>query len=149
MTHVIGVAAVIHDGMGNVLLQHRKKDPGSGLYVLPGGRLDEADPQIGIARECKEELALAARPYSFAQVMFATDTLGDGSPLIMLYFYTKINRRIEVLENLEPDKCHGLHWFSYLDLPFPKMWANDARACMAANRLHGLQALSWSIKHDE
>lgn len=137
MNHTIGVAAVIHDGQGNILFQHRKKEPGAGRYVLPGGKLDEADPLTGIARELKEELNLEVL-HTLAlsrEIFFAHDVLGDGTPMIMLYYLLRIDRETQIVENMEPEKCYGLHWISYSKIPRAQMWANDLLAIWTANRI--------------
>lgn len=133
MKHEVAVAAVLFDNKGSILLEHRAKDPGSGLYVLVGGMLDEADPREGLAREVKEEVGLDIQPSRFTPVYSAFDKKGDGSPLIMLYFAASIERGTE--RNMEPGKCHGLHWFRPYRLPTEEMWMNDRGAISYADTI--------------
>jgi 8-oxo-dGTP pyrophosphatase MutT (NUDIX family) len=131
MNHVIGVAAVLFAGT-EVLLQDRAKDPGRGLYVLPGGRLDEADPACGVRRELKEELGLDIPLYhEMRPVHHAMDKLLDGKPVLMLYFAADISHLRGSEVNMEPHKCDGLMWRSAYSLP-PNMWDNDRAAVHAA-----------------
>lgn len=134
--HMVGVAAVLSDGEGNVLLQHRAKEPGAGLYVLPGGRLDEKIPVVGIRRELKEELGIDST--ILCEIYFAHDEHPSGEPFLMLYFAGFIKRGTE--ENLEPHKCHSLVWRPVRHIVHSTdMWANDKHAIMAANSLLHLQ----------
>lgn len=137
-THVIGVACIIQDPQnGRVLLQHRAKDPGSGLYVLPGGKLEAERADVGMARELREELCLDLDPAGLRPVWHANDTLGNGDPLLMLYF--RAYAFAGEVRNAEPEKCHGLVWshiytfaeadpLHFMNLP---MWENDRQALRA------------------
>ncbi len=130
MNHVIGVAAVLYDELGNVLLQHRRKEPGYGLHVLPGGRLDEPSPHKGIVRELKEELGIEINTSSVIPIWVADDILIDGSPMVMIYFSVWINNENKAkLQNMEPEKCYGIHWRPALEALHAKdMWLNDRLA---------------------
>jgi 8-oxo-dGTP diphosphatase len=131
MKHEIAVAAVLFDDRGSILLEHRAKEPGKDLYVLPGGMLDEPDPREGLAREVKEELGIEIHPGLFTPVYTAFDKKKDGEPLIMLYYAAKIRRGTE--RNMEPNKCYGLHWFNLYKLPSAQMWLNDRGAISYAD----------------
>src|SRR3569833_4360658 len=100
MTFVGGVATVFFDHDLNLLLQHRAKDPGHGLLVLPGGRMDEPDPRAAMVREIKEELGLTIAPFELKPCWFAPDIMISGAPLLMMYF-TAIIRQDQV-RNAEP-----------------------------------------------
>jgi 8-oxo-dGTP diphosphatase len=133
MKHEIGVAAVLFDDKGSVLLEHRGKHPGFGLYVLVGGMLDEPDPREGVAREVKEEVGLDIHPSRFTPVYSALHTHEDGHHSIMLYFACRIERGTE--RNMEPHKCQGLHWFKPYRLPTEEMWVNDRGAVSYADSI--------------
>lgn len=126
MKYVLGVAAVISDGHGKVLLQQRRKHPGFGLDVLSGGRVDDETPIQAIIRELKEELGIDANPDYLHPVHFGTDVLESGEPMVMLYYATQIVRGSE--RNMEPSKCAGLVWYDCEKLPRNNMWANDFAA---------------------
>ena len=126
MKYVLGVAAVLSDGHGNVLLQQRRKHPGFGLEVLSGGRVDDETPIQAIVRELKEEIGIDANPNCLYPVHFGTDILESGEPMIMLYYAAQIVRGSE--RNMEPAKCAGLVWYDCEELPRNNMWANDFAA---------------------
>lgn len=55
------VAAIVADDQGRVLLLERAKDPGKGLYGLPGGFVDVGEKlEEAVLRETLEELNLTA-----------------------------------------------------------------------------------------
>lgn len=136
MNHTIGVAAVLFDDAGCVLLQQRTKHPGHGYLVLPGGKLDELDPIIGMRRELTEELGikdLHMPPlHSFT---FAHDN-SQNFPVMMLYYRGMIHPS-KVL-NAEPEKCSGLVWQDPNKLP-SNMWDNDVIAILKAMQLYGMR----------
>lgn len=133
MNFVGGVACVLFDSKWNVLLQHRAKEPGHGLRVLPGGRMDEPDPRAAIVRELKEELAFTIAPYDLTPCWFAPDILITGEPLLMTYYVGFAEQHH--VRNAEPHKCYGLDWIPFSSpmamLPHD-MWANDKAAIIAA-----------------
>lgn len=57
------VAAVVHDAEGRLLLVRRGREPGRGLWSLPGGRVEAGETDAeAVAREVAEETGLAVRP---------------------------------------------------------------------------------------
>ena len=66
---LVGVAAVIFDRAGRVLLVKRGRPPRAGTWGLPGGLLDLGERLVdGVRREVREELSLIhisepTRPY--------------------------------------------------------------------------------------
>lgn len=126
--HHVGVAVVVWSG-NEVLLQHRRKDHGHGKYVLVGGTMDEADPVDAALRELKEELGVSIPRvvHGLTPVWFANDMKSDGSPYLMLYYALNFARRRGTEQNMEPDKCYGLHWCKFDHLPLD-MWPNDLMA---------------------
>src|ERR1700753_1347635 len=57
------VGATAYDDEGRILLVRRRNDPGSGLWSVPGGRVEpgETDTQA-VIREMAEETGLAVEP---------------------------------------------------------------------------------------
>jgi ADP-ribose pyrophosphatase YjhB (NUDIX family) len=57
------VGALAYDGDGRLLLIRRRNDPGSGLWSVPGGRVEpgESDAQA-VVREMAEETGLMVEP---------------------------------------------------------------------------------------
>jgi len=61
MTPIVAVGAFVFDGDGRVLLVERAKDPGKGLWTVPGGRLEPRETLAqAVAREVREETGLIA-----------------------------------------------------------------------------------------
>ncbi|MDQ1688884.1 MAG: 8-oxo-dGTP diphosphatase [Frankiaceae bacterium] len=53
------VGGVAHDRAGRVLLVLRGRDPGAGLWSIPGGRVEAGEtPEGAVAREMREETGL-------------------------------------------------------------------------------------------
>ena len=60
------VAAIIHNDQAQVLLTRRNIPPFKGLWILPGGHIDDYEAaQTAIVREVKEETGL-----DFAAIFF-------------------------------------------------------------------------------
>lgn len=60
------VGAVIRDGEGRLLLIRRGREPGKGLWSIPGGRVEagESDEEA-VVREVREETGLVVMPGPF------------------------------------------------------------------------------------
>lgn len=60
----IGVAGLITRYSGDILLGRRGKDPNRGLYVLPGGGLQEGESlEAALCREVDEETGFKVTPF--------------------------------------------------------------------------------------
>jgi 8-oxo-dGTP pyrophosphatase MutT (NUDIX family) len=137
---LLGVACVVYNQLGQVLLQERDVEHGRGLWVLPGGKLDEDDPFKGTQRELKEELNIDVLYFALRSVFHAYDVKDDGkTPFIMLYYATLYIGPAP--QNMEPSKCKALKWFYLDELPVSQMWDNDVSAIEAANRINHLSVL--------
>jgi ADP-ribose pyrophosphatase YjhB (NUDIX family) len=56
------VGAVVHDGVGRLLLIRRGQEPSRGLWSLPGGRVEPGESlEEAVVREVREETALDVR----------------------------------------------------------------------------------------
>jgi 8-oxo-dGTP diphosphatase len=56
----VAVAAAVFNHRGDVLLIQRDREPGAGLWTLPGGKLEAFEKIIdGVAREIREETGIA------------------------------------------------------------------------------------------
>lgn len=66
---------------GHVLVVRRTKAPYAGAYSLPGGRLAEGEsPEVGAARELREETGIAAPKLD----PFATTLAGEYRVLVLV-----------------------------------------------------------------
>jgi len=64
--HSVPGAQALVERDGRVLLGRRRFDPGRGLWDLPGGFLEEAEPPLdGLRRELREETGLDIEPTAF------------------------------------------------------------------------------------
>lgn len=132
-THVVGVACVLFDSYGNVLLQQRTKDPGRGLLVVPGGRMDIVNPVMEMKRELTEELGIVINAFHLTSFHFSSfDSEGEFPAGIMLYYWARTPRSTP--RNMEPDKCAGLTWIAPTALPL-NMWESDRKAVQIAFKL--------------
>jgi ADP-ribose pyrophosphatase YjhB (NUDIX family) len=60
------VGAVIRDGEGRLLLIRRGREPGKGLWSIPGGRVEAGESdQEAVVREVREETGLVVTPGPF------------------------------------------------------------------------------------
>lgn len=131
--HVIVVAGVvIHES--SYVLQRRVHDvdaSGTGLLVLPGGKMEEPDPAQALRRELAEELGLLVHENQMTPLH-----IDYGTGYVMLYYRVDITAQQKAsIKNMEPEKCSGLEWHTlYNDLPTP-MWDNDMRALQSAYEL--------------
>lgn len=57
------VGGLVYDGAGRLLLVRRANEPGSGLWSVPGGRVEAGETDAeALVREMAEETGLAVRP---------------------------------------------------------------------------------------
>lgn len=109
-----GVAAFIVNSEQKVLLLLRKKDPQSGCWTIPGGKVTQDESfQSAIVREVKEETGTDIAIAGLLTVTQPQDPQGRiwFSPV----FLAKIVKG--VVHNAEPDIHQQLDWFSLSDIP--------------------------------
>ena len=95
-THYFGpcaaVGAIITDPSGQILLLVRGKDPGKGLYGLPGGFVDPGETaEQALEREAMEEIGLAVRDLQYL-ASFPNEYAYDGAilPVTDLFFVVTV-----------------------------------------------------------
>ena len=68
--------AVVRDEAGRLLIVRRGREPGAGLWSLPGGRIEPGEtPQAAAAREVREETGLEVE----VGAVLITALVGDGA----------------------------------------------------------------------
>jgi len=81
------VAAALVDDSGRVLVQRRPPGkPMAGLWEFPGGKVESGElPELALARELSEELAITLDAAALAPAAFASEALGERHLLLLLY----------------------------------------------------------------
>lgn len=88
MTPVLGVAAIVFDRAGRVLLIERGKAPDAGRWSVPGGRLEPAETIAqGVAREVREETGLVVEVGALACVI---ERIGDDHHFVILDYVARV-----------------------------------------------------------
>jgi 8-oxo-dGTP diphosphatase len=88
MTPIVAVGAFIFDREGRVLLVERGKDPGKGLWTVPGGRLEPRETLAqAVAREVREETGLIVEVGALACVV---ERMGDDFHFVILDYLAHV-----------------------------------------------------------
>lgn len=99
-----------------VLLSLRKGGYAAGLWQVPSGHLEAAEPtDDGAAREGLEEIGVRVPPGELEFVHFI-DHRAPGEEPRLGVFYRARSWEGEP-RNAEPDKCGGLGWFRLDEVP--------------------------------
>ena len=87
MTPIVAVGAFVFDRDGRVLLVQRAKDPGMGLWTVPGGRLERNETLAqAVAREVREETGLIVEVGALACVV---ERMGDDFHFVILDYLAR------------------------------------------------------------
>ncbi|CEJ85127.1 hypothetical protein VHEMI03680 [[Torrubiella] hemipterigena] len=106
----VGVAAIISNGKGQILVGKRKGGFGAGLWQVPGGHLEFKESVLDCAaREAEEETGLRVKP---VKVVDVTNDVFDAANKHYVTFFVFCQMVDETQEPqlMEPDKCHGWSW---------------------------------------
>ncbi|KAH7064110.1 NUDIX hydrolase domain-like protein [Paraphoma chrysanthemicola] len=116
----IGVAVIIHDGQGNIVMGERAGSHGAGTLQCPGGHLENGESfETTAARESLEETGLEIGDVKFLTA--TNDVFGgvDGGKHYVTVFVTaRIVGEEKVPKAMEPHKCAKWEW-----VPWKQMWA--------------------------
>ncbi|CAM6094292.1 unnamed protein product [Calypogeia fissa] len=116
----VGVVVLIWKDR-RILLGRRKAHVETGLFALPGGRLEFGETWEGCAaREVEEETGLQIRNIQFAWVTNVV-TLEEPRPshYVTIIMKSELKDSEQQPQNLEPDKCEGWLWAEWSNLPSP------------------------------
>jgi ADP-ribose pyrophosphatase YjhB (NUDIX family) len=106
-------SALLVDSEGRVLLTRRARDPGEGLWDLPGGFLEEGEDALAtLARELREELGVEVEPGRLVGSL--PDRYGDGGPWTINFYW---EGRIASGEPVPADDVADARWFPRDELP--------------------------------
>ncbi|KAM3507553.1 hypothetical protein MY10362_001695 [Beauveria mimosiformis] len=109
----VGVAAVIVNNRGQVLVGKRKGSHGAGTWQFPGGHLEHGEGLLECAvREADEETGL-----SLQGIKIVTQTNDifktEGKHYITLFAKCVMNDPDAVPQLREPNKCEGWVWWDW------------------------------------
>ncbi len=85
---ICAVAGIVFDAEGRVLLVQRAKEPGLGLWTVPGGRLEGQETLAqGVAREVREETGLVVEVGPLSCVV---ERMGDDFHFVILDYLARV-----------------------------------------------------------
>ena len=85
---ICAVAGIVFDPEGRVLLVQRAKEPGLGLWTVPGGRLEGQETLAqGVAREVREETGLVVEVGPLSCVV---ERMGDDFHFVILDYLARV-----------------------------------------------------------
>src|ERR1051325_4955767 len=88
MTPIVAVGAFVFDPDGRLLLIERARDPGKGLWTVPGGRLEPRETLAqGVAREVREETGLVVEVGALACVV---ERIADDYHYVILDYFARV-----------------------------------------------------------
>jgi 8-oxo-dGTP diphosphatase len=88
MTPIVGVAAIVYDRDGRVLLIERGRPPAAGSWSVPGGKLHAGETLAqGVAREVREETGLVVEVGALA---CAIERIGDDAHYVILDYVARV-----------------------------------------------------------
>ena len=88
MSPIVAVGAFVFDPEGRVLLVERGQPPGSGLWTVPGGKLEGGETLVqAVAREVREETGLIVEVGTLACVV---ERIADDYHYVILDYLARI-----------------------------------------------------------
>jgi 8-oxo-dGTP diphosphatase len=118
--HSVPGAQALVERDGRVLLGRRAFDPGVGLWDVPGGFLEEAEPPLdGLRRELREETGLEIEPTDFLGIWLQAY---EGRTVLSLTWVARPTGG----EERAGDDLTELRWFTADELPSTDELAFDS-----------------------
>ncbi len=136
---VLGVAAVIWNAEGDVLLIRRAKEPRKGQWSLPGGKLEFGETLIeGVRREVREETGLEVEILGLVDV---AETIRDASVGAADDHFVLIDYGARVISGTAEAASDAAEarWFSVEELDALPVWSEMRRIiALSAERHRGM-----------
>jgi ADP-ribose pyrophosphatase YjhB (NUDIX family) len=136
---VLGVAAVIWNAEGNMLLIRRAKEPRKGQWSLPGGKLEFGETLIeGVRREVREETGLEVEILGLVDV---AETIRDASVGAADDHFVLIDYGARVISGTAEAASDAAEarWFSVEELDALPVWSEMRRIiALSAERHRGM-----------
>jgi 8-oxo-dGTP diphosphatase len=118
----VGVAIVVHDGIGNFLMMKRgpKARDEQGKWDICGGAIEFGElVEDAVARELQEELCTVPLEISFLSAYDAhREHLGHPTHWVQLVHAVRIDPKTAKIG--EPHKISEIGWFNSTNLPEPR-----------------------------
>lgn len=112
----IGVAVIINNSKGQILLGHRIGEHGSDTWSVPGGHLEKFEtPEFCALRETEEETGIILEKTIEPDGYTNDFHFEENKHYITLWFKNAYyDGDVDVVEI---DKCEEWKWFNYNELP--------------------------------
>ncbi|KAK4129769.1 hypothetical protein N657DRAFT_640432 [Parathielavia appendiculata] len=111
----VGVAAIVQDAQGRVVIGVRKGSHGDGQWQLPGGHLEVGESYFACAeRETLEETGLVVHAEKF--IALTNDVFSPTKHYITIFVLCRRVDETEQPKVLEPEKCASWEWKSWDDI---------------------------------
>ncbi|KAL2150977.1 hypothetical protein VTH82DRAFT_6075 [Thermothelomyces myriococcoides] len=111
----VGVAAIIQNAQGRLLLGIRKGSHGEGQWQFPGGHLEVGESYFACAeREALEETGLVVKADKFVAV--TNDIFSPEKHYITIFVLCRMVEEGREPVVMEPQKCLCWEWKSWADV---------------------------------
>lgn len=133
---VLGVAAVIWNDAGQVLLIRRRKAPRKGEWSLPGGKVEFGESLVEAAlREVKEETNLEVEILGLIDIVESIRDASAGSPdnhFVLVDFGARV---VSGVARAGSDAADA-RWFPYEELQTMPVWSEMQRIIAQSAQKH-------------
>lgn len=139
---IVGVAAVIWNNRGEVLLIRRAKAPRKGEWSLPGGKVEFGETLIeAVRREALEETDLVIEILGMVDVVESVREVDAGSPdghYVLIDFGAKVTSGTARAGSDAQDA----RWFTLDEIAASELWSEMQRIIALSAERHREKAMS-------